>query len=54
MAQMKEKIKTPEKDLKNKEVDNLSDAEFKTLANTMLIEMTEFGGNEGRNEGYTK
>ena len=31
MAQMKEQSKTPEKELSNKEIDNLSDAEFKTL-----------------------
>ena len=29
---MKEQIKTPEKELSNKEIANLSDAEFKTLA----------------------
>ena len=52
MAQMKEKIKTPEKDLKNKEVDNLSDAEFKTLVIRMLTEMTE--QNRGRSEGHAK
>ena len=28
MAQMKEQIKTPEKELSNKEIGNLSDAEF--------------------------
>ena len=43
MAQMKEHIKTPEKELNNEEVDNLSDAEFKTLVIRMLTEMTEFG-----------
>ena len=31
MAQMKEQIKTPEKELSNKEIANLSDAEFKML-----------------------
>ena len=31
MAQMKEQIKTPEKELNEMEVSNLSDAEFKTL-----------------------
>ena len=36
MAQMKEQIKTPEKELSNKEIDNLSDAEFNTLVITML------------------
>ena len=40
---MKEHIKTPEKELNNEEVDNLSDAEFKTLVIRMLTEMTEFG-----------
>ena len=30
-AQMKEKIKTPEKELNQMEISNLSDAEFKTL-----------------------
>ena len=31
MAQMKEQIKSPEKELKKMEVSNPSDAEFKTL-----------------------
>ena len=31
MAQMKEQIKTPEKELSDEEIANLSDAEFKTL-----------------------
>ena len=39
MAQMKEQIKTPEEELSDKEIDNLSDAEFKTLVITMLTEM---------------
>ena len=30
MAQMKEQIKTPEKELRNKEIVNLSDTQFKT------------------------
>ena len=42
MAQMKEQIKTPEKELSTKERDNLSDAEFKTLVIRMLTEMTAF------------
>ena len=42
MAQMKEQIKTPEKELRDKEIDNLSDAEFKTLAIRMLTELIEF------------
>ena len=43
MAQMKEQIKTPEKELSNKEIDNLSDAEFKTLVIRMFTEMIESG-----------
>ena len=43
MAQMKELIKTPEKELSNKEIDNLSDAEFKTLVIRMLTELVEYG-----------
>ena len=31
MAQMKEQITTPEKELNEMEISNLSDAEFKTL-----------------------
>ena len=42
MAQMKEQNKTPEKQLSDKEIANLSDAEFKTLAIRMLTETTEF------------
>ena len=40
---MKEKIKTPKKELSNKEIINLSDAEFKTLVIRMLTEMVEYG-----------
>ena len=43
MAQMKEQIKTPEKELSTKEIDNLSDEEFKTLVIRMLTEMVEYG-----------
>ena len=43
MAQMKEQIKTPEKQLSNKEIANLSDAEVKTLVIKMFTEMIEFG-----------
>ena len=42
MAQMKEQIKTPEKELSNEEIANQSDAEFKTLVIGMLTEMTEY------------
>ena len=41
MAQMKEQIKTPEKELSDEEIDNLSDAEFKTLVIRMLKELIE-------------
>ena len=41
---MKEHIKTPEKELSNEEIDNLSYTEFKTLIIRMLTEMTEYGG----------
>ena len=39
----KEQIKTPEKELSNEEMDNLSDAKFKTLVIRMLTEMVELG-----------
>ena len=41
MAQMKEQTKTPEKELSNMEISNLSDAEFKTLFIRMLKELSE-------------
>ena len=37
MAQMKEQIKTPEKELSDVEIANLSDAEFKPLVITCLL-----------------
>ena len=43
MAQMKEQIKTPEKELSGEEIANLSDREFKTLVIRMLTEMDEYG-----------
>ena len=39
----KKQIKTPEKELNDKEVANLSDAEFKTLVIRILTELVEFG-----------
>ena len=45
MAQMKEQIKTPEKELSETEIANLPDAEFKTLVIRMLKELTEYGNN---------
>ena len=41
MAQMKEQIKTPEKELNKMEMHNLSDTEFKTLLIRMLQELSE-------------
>ena len=39
---MKEQIKTPEKELNEMEISNLSDTEFKTLVIRMLTEMVEY------------
>ena len=39
---MKEQIKTPEKELSDEEIDNLFDAEFKTLVIRILTELIEF------------
>ena len=44
MSQVKEQIKTPEKELSDKEIDNLSEAEFKTLIIRMLTELVELTG----------
>ena len=41
MAQMKEQIKTPEKELNKMQMSNLSDAEVKTLVVGMLKELSE-------------
>ena len=41
MAQMKKQIKTPEKELNKMEINNLLDAEFKTLVIRMLKELSE-------------
>ena len=41
MPQMTEHIKTPEKQLSNEEIANLSDAQFKTVLIRMLTEMVE-------------
>ena len=43
MPQMKEQNKTPEKELSDKEIYNLSDAEVKTLIIRMLTELIELG-----------
>ena len=41
MAQMKEQIKTPEKEQNRREISNLSDAEFETLVIRMLKELSD-------------
>ena len=44
MAQIKEQIKAPEKVLlSNKEIANLSDAQFKSLVTRKITEFVEFG-----------
>ena len=43
MTQMKEQVKTPEKELSNEEIANLSEEEFQTLVISMLTDMTEYG-----------
>ena len=57
MAQMEEQIKTPEKELNEMEISNLSDAEFKTRVVRMLKELSEDLHNikkdPVRNEGFT-
>ena len=56
MTQMKEQIKAPEKiQLSNKEIVNLSDAQFKTLVIRKLTEWVEFGSKlDEKNAGYAK
>ena len=41
MAQVKEQIKNPGKELSDEEINNLSDAEYKTLVIRMLTELIE-------------
>ena len=43
MAQMKEQSKTPERELSNEEIANLSDGEFKALVIKMLTELNVLG-----------
>ena len=53
---MKEQIKAPGKiQLSNKEIANLSDAQFKTLVIRKLTELVEFGRKlDEKNESYAK
>ena len=58
VAQMNEQIKTPEKELNNMKISNLSDAKFKTLVIRMLKELIGYSNSIkkylGGNKGYTK
>ena len=55
MAQMKEQIKTPEKQPSNEEIASLSYAELKTLVIRMLTEVAQSGRKiEEKSEGYAK
>ena len=54
MAQMKEQNKTPEKELSNEEIANLSDTEFKTMVIRILKNNWVRPQNKGRSEDYTK
>ena len=49
MAQIKEQIQTPEKELNKMEISNLSDAEFKTLVVRMFKELSENFNNLNKN-----
>ena len=54
MAQMKEQIKTPEKELNEMEISNLSDAEFKTLFIRMFKELSKDLRNVKKIQSETK
>ena len=52
---MKEQNRTPEKELSDVDIANLSDAEFKTLVIRVLKDLIEYGKSiRERNEGSTK
>ena len=57
MAQIKEQLKTPEKELKKMEISNISDSEFKALVIRILKEHSEdlngIKKDPVRNEGFT-
>ena len=54
MSQMKEQIKTPEKELNKMEISHLSDTEFKTLVVRMLKELREDLSSINKNQSETK
>ena len=53
IAQMKEQNKTPEKELSEMEITNLSDTDFKTLVIRMLRELLEYSKNIKKEEKVT-
>ena len=53
MAQMKEQIKIPEKELNKVEISNLSDAEFKTLVTKMFETLSEGPSNIRQTQSET-
>ena len=53
MVQMKEQIRSPEKELSNEEIANLSDAEFKTLV-IKIQTWLSMDKNRGKSESYAK
>ena len=54
MAQMKEEIKPPEKELNEMEISNMSDAELKILVIRMLRELSEDLSNIKKIQSETK
>ena len=54
VAQMKEQVKTPEKQLNKMDINNLSDAEFKTLVIRVLKEISEDLSNIKKTQSETK
>ena len=53
-SQMKEQIKTPEKELNKMETNNLSDAQLKTLVILMLEELSEYHNNIKKTQAEMK
>ena len=54
MARMENQIKTPEKELNEVEISNLSDAEFKTLIIRMLKELIGYFNNIKKTQAEIK
>ena len=51
---MKKQKKTPEKELNEMEITNVSEAEFQTLVIRMLKELTEYGNKIKKTQGEMK